>query len=261
MVARATRLNQRVIELGQRFGISTPAPRREWYGLDPIHVLRRLRDAAWRELLAPWFDDSQPSTFVRSDRLSPLAFGGNARRTPLVRGRAELANNQLCESPMARRFGYTEPPCRSFTDHRAVVRVAVRRADGTPAARLAGDCEWRACADLPLQPKRQNADRVPGCDRPIVATIASGIKLNDGIRVVYVSPLRALSNDMHRNLDTPLREISELVAQADLRTIHGEKPAPIRVGLRTGDTSSSQRATLVRKPPHILVSRRRSRCT
>lgn len=79
-------------------------------------------------------------------------------------------------------------------------------------------------------------------------------KLNDGIRVVYVSPLRALSNDMHRNLEEPLREITELVQQSGLRTIHGEQPAPIRVGLRTGDTSSSQRATLVRKPPHILVT-------
>lgn len=79
-------------------------------------------------------------------------------------------------------------------------------------------------------------------------------KLSDGIRVVYVSPLRALSNDMHRNLDTPLREITELVEQSDLRTVHGEKPTPIRVGLRTGDTSSSQRQTLNRKPPHILVT-------
>ena len=79
-------------------------------------------------------------------------------------------------------------------------------------------------------------------------------KLNEGIRVVYVSPLRALSNDMHRNLDVPLREITELVEQSELLTIHGEKPTPIRVGLRTGDTSSSQRATLVRKPPHILVT-------
>ena len=79
-------------------------------------------------------------------------------------------------------------------------------------------------------------------------------KLSDGIRVVYVSPLRALLNDMHRNLDLPLREITELVEQSGWRTIHGEKPTPIRVGLRTGDTSSSQRATLVRKPPHILVT-------
>jgi hypothetical protein len=63
VVARATRLNQRVIELGQRFGVATPAPRREWYGLDPIHPLRRHRAAAWRELLAAWFDDSQPVNF------------------------------------------------------------------------------------------------------------------------------------------------------------------------------------------------------
>ena len=79
-------------------------------------------------------------------------------------------------------------------------------------------------------------------------------KLSDGIRVVYVSPLRALSNDMHRNLEVPLREITELVEQSGLRTIHGEKPTPIRVGLRTGDSTSSQRASLVRKPPHILVT-------
>ena len=79
-------------------------------------------------------------------------------------------------------------------------------------------------------------------------------KLSDGIRVVYVSPLRALSNDMHRNLEVPLHEITELVEQSGLRTIHGEKPTPIRVGLRTGDSTSSQRASLVRKPPHILVT-------
>ncbi len=79
-------------------------------------------------------------------------------------------------------------------------------------------------------------------------------KLSAGIRVVYVSPLRALSNDMQRNLEVPLREITELIEASDLRRADGEKPDPIRVGLRTGDTSASQRATLVRKPPHILVT-------
>jgi ATP-dependent helicase Lhr and Lhr-like helicase len=72
--------------------------------------------------------------------------------------------------------------------------------------------------------------------------------LADEVRVVYVSPLRALSNDMHRNLDEPLREMAELAAAE-----HSEF-CPIRVGLRTGDTSSSQRAALVRRPPHILVT-------
>ncbi len=66
--------------------------------------------------------------------------------------------------------------------------------------------------------------------------------------VVYVSPLRALSNDMHRNLEAPLDEIMQLAAETGLQV------PPIRIGLRTGDTTPSQRAALVRKPPHILVT-------
>ena len=73
-------------------------------------------------------------------------------------------------------------------------------------------------------------------------------ELSDQIKVVYVSPLRALSNDMHRNLEQPLAEILALAAERGL-----EIP-PIRVGLRTGDTPASKRAALVRRPPHILVT-------
>ncbi|MBI5757162.1 MAG: DEAD/DEAH box helicase, partial [Planctomycetales bacterium] len=72
--------------------------------------------------------------------------------------------------------------------------------------------------------------------------------LADGIRVIYVSPLRALSNDMHRNLEEPLAEISALAAEAGLEI------APIRAGLRTGDTSARDRAAIIRRPPHILVT-------
>ena len=73
-------------------------------------------------------------------------------------------------------------------------------------------------------------------------------ELTDEIRVVYVSPLRALSNDMHRNLEVPLAEILAVAAELGL-----EIP-PIRVGLRTGDTSASKRAAIVRRPPQILVT-------
>jgi Lhr-like helicase len=73
-------------------------------------------------------------------------------------------------------------------------------------------------------------------------------ELTDGIRVIYVSPLRALSNDMHRNLEEPLAEISALAAEAGLEI------APIRAGLRTGDTSARDRAAIIRRPPHILVT-------
>ncbi|MEX2261034.1 MAG: DEAD/DEAH box helicase [Bryobacteraceae bacterium] len=67
-------------------------------------------------------------------------------------------------------------------------------------------------------------------------------------QVVYVSPLKALSNDVRRNLETPLQEISELAAQ------QGVSLAPIRTALRTGDTPAWERQQMGKHPPHILVT-------
>ncbi len=72
-------------------------------------------------------------------------------------------------------------------------------------------------------------------------------KLGHGIQCVYVSPLRALSYDLEKNLNEPLREL------------FGAKP-PIRVELRTGDTSASARARQYTKPPHILLTTPESLC-
>jgi ATP-dependent helicase Lhr and Lhr-like helicase len=83
-------------------------------------------------------------------------------------------------------------------------------------------------------------------DRLLKRSLAG--ELDEGVRVVYVSPLRALSNDMHRNLEVPLAEIEAQAAAMGY-------PSPgIRAGLRTGDTTASQRAKLVRRPPQILVT-------
>jgi ATP-dependent Lhr-like helicase len=71
--------------------------------------------------------------------------------------------------------------------------------------------------------------------------------LRDAIHCVYVSPLRALSYDLEKNLREPLREL------------FGEK-SPIRVELRTGDTTASQRARQYTKPPHILLTTPESLC-
>ena len=68
VLAHAQRLNELVIELGRKFDVSTPELRGEWYGVDPIHILRRHRAAAWSELLSPWFDPSPSATF---DAVSP----------------------------------------------------------------------------------------------------------------------------------------------------------------------------------------------
>ena len=72
--------------------------------------------------------------------------------------------------------------------------------------------------------------------------------LGSETQVVYISPLKALSNDVQKNLQQPLAEIGEVLKAMGL-------PAPdLRVSVRTGDTTSSQRSQMVTKPPHILVT-------
>ncbi len=72
--------------------------------------------------------------------------------------------------------------------------------------------------------------------------------LDDKTYVVYVSPLKALSNDIHRNLEEPLAELNSRLAAA------GDGSLPIRAMVRTGDTPASARAKMLRTPPHILVT-------
>jgi ATP-dependent Lhr-like helicase len=73
-------------------------------------------------------------------------------------------------------------------------------------------------------------------------------KLTDETRVVYVSPLKALSNDIHKNLEEPLGGI-----RAALKAITGQD-LDVRAEVRTGDTPASKRQAIIRKPPHILVT-------
>lgn len=73
-------------------------------------------------------------------------------------------------------------------------------------------------------------------------------KLEDKTEVVYISPLKALSNDVQKNLDAPLREIVELAAS------RGMAMKEIRTAVRTGDTLANERQSMLRKPPHILVT-------
>src|ERR1700757_136085 len=72
--------------------------------------------------------------------------------------------------------------------------------------------------------------------------------LADETRVLYVSPLKALSNDIHKNLDQPLTGI-----RAALRA-SCDRDVDIRAEVRTGDTPAAKRQAIVRKPPHILVT-------
>lgn len=81
----------------------------------------------------------------------------------------------------------------------------------------------------------------------LVRAAAAGT-LTDATRVVYVSPLKALSNDIERNLQTPLQGIRDLLPAAR------GGAAEIRAGLRTGDTPAAARTAMTRRPPHIVVT-------
>ncbi|HEX7337587.1 MAG TPA: DEAD/DEAH box helicase [Gemmatimonadales bacterium] len=72
--------------------------------------------------------------------------------------------------------------------------------------------------------------------------------LPDETRVVYISPLKALSADIHLNLAEPRREIRRLAEEMGL-----EAPR-ITAAIRSGDTPAADRAAMLRKPPHILVT-------
>ncbi len=72
--------------------------------------------------------------------------------------------------------------------------------------------------------------------------------LEERIYCIYISPLKALANDINRNLNTPLKEMKE-VAEAN-----GMKPPGIKVAVRSGDTSQYERQKMLKHPPHILIT-------
>jgi ATP-dependent helicase Lhr and Lhr-like helicase len=73
-------------------------------------------------------------------------------------------------------------------------------------------------------------------------------ELRDEIQVVYVSPLKALSNDVQKNLSEPLAEIRAQMVE------HGLPDVAVRTLVRTGDTPQSARQAMLKQPPHILVT-------
>lgn len=70
----------------------------------------------------------------------------------------------------------------------------------------------------------------------------------DGIHLLYISPLKALNNDIERNLRVPLEGIREFAAQQKIHLPH------LRVAVRTGDTPAKTRAGMLKHPPHILIT-------
>src|SRR5438067_11736615 len=72
--------------------------------------------------------------------------------------------------------------------------------------------------------------------------------LSRGVQVLYVSPLKALNNDIHRNLQAPLEGVAETARRLG-------QPLPVLdAAVRTGDTTTAERQRQLRRPPHILIT-------
>ena len=82
------------------------------------------------------------------------------------------------------------------------------------------------------------------------ALLTGGLEapLANAVHLLYVSPLKALNNDVQRNLERPLTELAARFAAAGIRF------PEIRVAVRTGDTPASARARMLRRTPHILIT-------
>src|ERR671926_1019844 len=129
--------------------------------------------------------------------------------------------------------------------------------------------EWfRETLGEPSDPQRRGWPAIAGGDHALIlaptgtgktlaaflwelnALITEGLEapLANAVHLLYVSPLKALNNDVQRNLDRPLAQLRERFERA------GHAFPEIRVAVRTGDTPASARARMLRKTPHILIT-------
>src|SRR5580692_9267546 len=125
-------------------------------------------------------------------------------------------------------------------------------------SRFASPTEAQAQAWLAIQAGRHTLVAAPtGSGKTLAALLAAidvllrqGLegRLADETQVVYVSPLKALSNDIQRNLEAPLQGIRAALRERGLPDVE------IRTWVRTGDTPSGERERMRRRPPHILVT-------
>lgn len=141
-------------------------------------------------------------------------------------------------------------PDAGFAFHPAIARWLERRFGAPTSAQAKG---WPA-----IQRGEHTLIAAPtGSGKTLAAFLASidellreslAGDLGDETRVLYISPLKALSNDIHKNLMEPLSEVEAILEEMGL------PKAKLRAAVRTGDTPQSARQALAKKPPHLLVT-------
>ena len=134
--------------------------------------------------------------------------------------------------------------------HPVIQEWFLARFEGPTAAQAMG---WPAIAEgrhtlisAPTGSGKTLAAFLACIDRLVRQGMAEG--LPDVTQVVYVSPLKALSNDIQKNLAAPLEEIAALAEKL------GSPLPEVRAAVRTGDTKASERRRMAKQPPHILIT-------
>jgi ATP-dependent Lhr-like helicase len=144
------------------------------------------------------------------------------------------------------------PPLKDEGFHPAVAAWFARRfPDGPTPAQHEGWQHIAAGDDTliaaPTGSGKTLAGFLVGIDR-LYRAHARGVDVAGKAQVAYVSPLKALAVDIAENLERPLREIAEVAAEL------GYDAPDLRVAVRTGDTTTSERAAMVRRPPNFVVT-------
>ncbi|EFA23411.1 DEAD/DEAH box helicase [Bifidobacterium gallicum] len=109
-------------------------------------------------------------------------------------------------------------------------------------------CERARSVSGAVQPRIDHVDLVEDAPQTAKPARSKQRAKTKGVRVLYISPLKALGVDVAKNLDLPLRGISDEYAAEGL-----EVPE-VRVAMRSGDTDAKARAAITRRPPDILVT-------
>lgn len=120
----------------------------------------------------------------------------------------------------------------------------------SPPQRLGWPVVARGCNLLLLAPTGSGKTLAAflQCISRLYEQLEQGEDLDDGVRVLYISPLKALNNDIEKNLSTPLAGIEQ---EAQLTGLDLPR---LRVAVRTGDTPSTERRSMQKLPPHILIT-------
>ena len=134
-----------------------------------------------------------------------------------------------------------------------IVRTWFERRFGTPTE--AQELGWPAIASgrhtliaAPTGSGKTLAAFLISLDKLVKQALDAGEGLPDATQIVYVSPLKALANDIQRNLIEPLTELRATAEEM------GTPLPEVRIAVRTGDTPQRERNLHARKPPHVLIT-------